>query len=124
MNPQDFVQGPAPNQWMHKDGTLFVGRPGQTLEQVIAEYTSALNAPEVPQVPQTVTPRQARLALNKFGLRQQVDNWVAAQSQDVRDTWDYATQVVRTDTFITQAATALGLSDAQLDALFTTAAAL
>jgi predicted protein tyrosine phosphatase len=123
MNPQDFSQK-SPTEWEYKDGTLFVGRVGQTLDQVIAEYLASINEPETPAIPAVCTPRQARLALNSFGLRDAVESWVAAQPQDVKDTWEFATQVRRTDPLVVNAAAALSLTSEQIDALFTTAASL
>lgn len=65
-----------------------------------------------------ITPRQARLALTHFGLRSQVEAYVAAASQDVKDTWEFATMINRDDPLIQTAQALLSLTDAQIDALF------
>ena len=71
-----------------------------------------------------VSPLQARRALAQAGLRQAVEDWVAAQPQDVRDAWDYATQIRRDDPLIVAAGAALSLTQAQVDELFVLAETL
>lgn len=70
------------------------------------------------------TPRQARLALTQAGLLAAIEAWVAAAPDAVRIEWEYATEIRRDWPPITAAATALGLSDAQLDGLFELAMSL
>ena len=70
------------------------------------------------------TPRQARLALTQAGLLAAIEAWVAAAPDAVRIEWEYATEIRRNWPPITAAATALGLSDAQLDGLFELAMSL
>lgn len=72
-------------------------------------------------VPQTVTPRQARLALNAAGLLDAVNAAVNAAGGETLITWEYATEVLRTDPLITTLGVALNLSSTQIDGLFTTA---
>lgn len=78
-------------------------------------------APVPPKVTQ-VSPRQFRLALNQAGLRQTVETAVASADQDTKDTWEFATQVDRGDPALNAMAASLGITDAQLDDLFTLAA--
>lgn len=79
-------------------------------------------------VPQVVTMRQARLALLGAGLLAQVDAAIDAlpepQKSAARIEWDYSSEVHRSRAFVQQLGHALGLSDEQLDGLFTQAAAL
>ncbi|MDR1276368.1 MAG: hypothetical protein LBL72_08340 [Candidatus Accumulibacter sp.] len=78
--------------------------------------------------PTSVTMRQARLALKSAGLYEQVSTMVAAIEGDVGDSarieWEFATEVRRDNPLYVKLAGELGLSDAQLDALFSAAAAL
>lgn len=76
-----------------------------------------------------VTMRQARLALLGAGHLAGVDAAIAAitddmQRQAAQIEWEYAQTVDRNAPFTQTLALALGLSDADLDALFTAAAAL
>ena len=75
-------------------------------------------------VPESVTPRQIRLALNASGFRQTVEQAVAAGSQDLRDWWEYALDIERNHQLIESMATQLGIAEQQLDDLFRLAATL
>jgi hypothetical protein len=70
----------------------------------------------------SVTPLQMRRALNASNLRDAVEAAVAAAPQDVRDAWEFATEIRRNDALLISLATALGKSDADLDILFQLAA--
>ena len=72
--------------------------------------------------PSPVTPLQIRRALNASGMRGMVEAALAAAPQDARDAWDYATEVKRDDATLNAMATALGMTSAQIDGLFTLAA--
>lgn len=96
-------------------------------------WLAAGNSPEpadpvTPAVPTVVTMRQARLALLHAGLLGTVNSAVAtmtgAEGDAARVTWEFSTEVRRTDPLVAQLATQLGLDDAALDDLFTKAAAL
>lgn len=69
-------------------------------------------------VPEFVTANAARKALNAAGLRQAVEDAVAGASQDVKDDWEYAPTIRRHSPTVMALSVALGLSEAQLDALF------
>ena len=71
-----------------------------------------------------VTAVQIRLQLNKQGLRTQVETAVASGSQDLKDKWQYGNVFSSTDSDIQAMATSLGLTQEQLDTLFTEAATL
>lgn len=81
-------------------------------------------AAPVPQVPQTVTPRQARLALLVAGRLEDVEAAVAAGDEPTQIAWEYALEIRRDDPLVAALAAALGFDDAAMDALFTTAAGL
>lgn len=75
-------------------------------------------------VPQSVTMRQARLALYSSGLLDAVSGAVAAGPKSVQIEWEFAATVDRGWPTLAQLQTSLSLSDAQVDALFIQAAAL
>ncbi|WP_288253753.1 hypothetical protein [uncultured Hydrogenophaga sp.] len=93
------------------------------IEAEIAEHFAPASL-----VPQVVTMRQARLALLDAGLLAQVDAAIEAlpgpQKQAARIEWEYSQEVRRDRPFVQTLGAAMGLSDEQLDALFTTAAGL
>ncbi|MGY3589357.1 XkdW family protein [Bradyrhizobium sp. USDA 4350] len=106
--------GPQIAAWYRADVT----QPTQA--EIEAVDTDALPSP----VPQTVTPRQARLALLAAGLLDQVEAAVKTAGGATQITWDYATEVNRSDPMIAQIGASLNLTAAQIDALFVQAATL
>lgn len=84
--------------------------------------------PAPPYVPQSVTMRQARLALLGAGLLTQVNDAVASmagvEGESARIEWEYATRVERNSPLVDGLAAALNLDGASLDNLFTSAAGL
>jgi hypothetical protein len=73
---------------------------------------------------QSVTMRQARLALLQSGLLDQVTSAIAQGTQADQITWEYATEVCRTDSLVNNLALVLGLTNQQLDELFVLGASL
>ena len=74
-------------------------------------------------VPESVTPRQARLALLGAGLLANVEAGLAAipdpaQRQAAQIEWEYATTVVRDSSWVQSLGSVLGLTAADIDALF------
>jgi hypothetical protein len=90
-----------------------------TLTAVIAAHDSNKTA-----VPQTVSSMQAKVALSRAGLLTSVQTWVNSQSAETQLVWNTATTFSRNSGIILAGASALGLSSAQLDALFITAATI
>ena len=80
------------------------------------------------RAPKVVTMRQARLALLQAGKLTAVNQALAAltgvQGEAARIEWEFAATVDRGSELVTMLAAALSLSDDDLEALFTTAAAL
>lgn len=72
-------------------------------------------------VPESVTMRQARLALNAAGLLDQVTQAVAASGAEAQIEWEYATEVKRDWPLVVQLGELLSLD---LDALFIEASKL
>ena len=77
-----------------------------------------------PYVPQVVSPFQARAALAQAGLLAQAEAAVAATDEVTKLAWQYAQEFRRNSPTLLTLATALGLTEAQLDELFTTAAGI
>jgi hypothetical protein len=111
-----------------------IGRPGdkgtwrvdfapevtQSEREAAAAVIAAIDA-DAPEVPLSVTPYQARLALNAAGLRDAAEAAVAAAPRDIRDAWEYAISIERHSPFVAEIGAALGLSDAEIDQLFVAA---
>lgn len=83
--------------------------------------------PPVP-VPVEITMRQARLALLGAGKLAAVDTAINAMTEPAKSAakieWEYSNTVQRHNGFVAALGPALGLTDAQIDALFVAAAAL
>lgn len=93
------------------------------------EVAAHLNPSFVPAIPQSVTMRQARLALLGAGLLDDVNAAIAAipdatQRRAAEIEWEYAATVDRASPFTQLLADGLGLTSEQLDGLFTQAAGL
>lgn len=73
--------------------------------------------------PLSITPLQARRALRAVGLLPAVSAFVASQPEEVQEAWEYCVEVRRDDPIITAAASALGMTSAQIDDLFRAGAA-
>lgn len=106
--------------------------PGKTLvtsdtAQIGDTYANGTFTPPTPPpvpIPQSVTPLQARKAINAAGLRSSIEAAVAASGQDAQDAWEYATVIERNNSIIASMAAGLGLTSTQIDDLFRTAATL
>ena len=81
-----------------------------------------------PPVPSSVTMRQARLALLGAGQLAAVESAIDALSEPARTAarieWDYSNDVQRHNGLVSALGPALGLTEAQIDALFRVAAGL
>jgi len=84
--------------------------------------------PAPPVSPQSVTMRQARLALLNHGMLSNVAPAIAALSEPARTKaqieWEYSNALERNNAFVATLGVALGLSDSAIDALFIEAATL
>jgi hypothetical protein len=67
------------------------------------------------------TARQIRLAMNALGLRDGIEEYVASQSRDVRDSWQYTSEFKINHPFIIGAKEQLNKTDDELLALFSLA---
>ena len=81
-----------------------------------------------PVVPSSVTMRQARLTLLGAGLLDDIDVAInslpSPQKEAARIEWEYSQEVQRHNGFVSVLVPILGLTEAQTDALFITAAGL
>ena len=84
--------------------------------------------PPVAPVPEVVTMRQARLALLGAGLLAQVEAAIASMPEPYKTAasieWEYSNALQRSNPLVAQLGAALGLDDAEIDALFVEAAKL
>jgi hypothetical protein len=94
----------------------------------VTELDDGPAEPAPPLVPQEVTMRQARLALLGAGLLAQIDPAIetlsSPQKEVARIEWDYSSAVKRDQPLVAVLGAELGLTSAQLDQLFITAAGL
>jgi len=90
----------------------------------ITEHPDAPPGVDVVYIPQVVSMRQARLALAKSGLLGTVNTAIKNGTEEDQITWEYATEVQRTDSLVTNLGAALGLTPEQLDGLFQLASTL
>jgi len=103
---------------------------GEYVTQQLGGVTvTALHVPvALPAPVATVTRRQALRALNDAGLLNSVENAINAMTGPAgvaaRIDWDNATEFRRDFPLLAQLASALGLTSAQVDALFAAAAAI
>lgn len=93
----------------------------------LGDYTEQPPAP-APIVPAAVTMRQARLALLQAGKLNAVNTAIAgmsgAQGEAAKIEWEFSNEVQRAQPLVAALAPVLGMTSAQLDQLFITAAGL
>jgi len=85
----------------------------------IAEYVAP-----TPAIPQVVSMRQARLALLEAGLLTQVSAAIQSAGEVAVIEWEYARELRRAHPLTQQLSDALGITEQQLDDLFTLASTL
>lgn len=73
---------------------------------------------EVVPVPQSITPRQIRLALTAMGLRATVEDYITASSGDLKDWYEYSLSFDRTCPSVDQVGAELGVPSSVIDALW------
>ena len=94
-------------------------------QKVAAAAVVAAYDPAAIPVPVQVTNYQGRQALINAGLFNVVDGIVAASTDlNLKNAWDYAPNLLRDSPFIASLKSAASLTDAQIDELFTAAAAI
>jgi hypothetical protein len=91
-------------------------------DQASLQAVIAAHDPDKPEVPRAVTQLQCRTILRRQDMMTSVETWLATQDAATNEQWDYASVIERDSPVIAAAATALGLTSAQVDALFIAAA--
>jgi hypothetical protein len=66
----------------------------------------------------SVSPLQIRRALRAVGLLDEINAFVESSSVEVREAWEYAIQIDRTNEMLLDASSAMGMSDLEVDDLF------
>lgn len=94
------------------------GEPGEGVEDGSYVVRTVDPATLPVPVPAHITPLQARKALREAGYKAAVDQYVAGLSEAEQEEWEYATAIYRDNPIIAAGATALGLTDDQVDDLF------
>lgn len=88
---------------------------------------TGLPAPANP-IPQSVTMRQARLALSRSGLLANVNSAIAGMTgtagDEARIVWEFSSEVQRNQSLVLALGPILGMTPTQLDGLFILAATL
>jgi len=122
------IAGTATDAYEGPDG--FITAPvdfdvSRMCEYVIADGVASIPPPSIPQ---SVTMRQARLALHAAGLLTLVDAAIASMPEPDKTaaqiTWEFAQTVDRQFGMVPQLAAALGMTETQIDDLFIAAAKL
>ena len=105
-----------------------VGQPWLRGWLVVALTAAEMTAIAKAKVPASVTMRQGRLALLAAGKLAQVDAAIASLPEPQKSAalieWNFSNELQRGNAFVATLGAALGLSDAQVDQLFITAAQL
>ena len=108
------------------DVALIEAPPGVVIGATYSPLAGFTNPPKdhmaLPIAP--ISPRQIRQALSRVGLRQAVESAITAADQDVKDWWEFATQFERQHPMVAEMGSALGQTEAQLDALWELAGSL
>lgn len=118
-----LVEGPKPSTDIVQTGSI------QQINGVWTQtYTGRDFTPEEKRLNMVVTMRQARLALNQQGLLANVEAAIALipepDKSQISIEWEYASTVERTSPWISTMASALGLTEEQMDNLFVIAETL
>lgn len=115
----------AENQFEQSADAELVAYKQRKAEPVLSSGTPwAPDAQQGPIIPRSVTMRQARLALKAAGLLAAVQAAVAAAGETAQIEWEYSNEVQRNSGLVPALAASLGLTGAQIDALFLAAAAI
>tara|TARA_R110000782_G_scaffold114830_1_gene204970 strand:- start:454 stop:930 length:477 start_codon:yes stop_codon:yes gene_type:complete len=88
------------------------------------DIAARLEANRLASIPRSVTMRQARLALLSAGLLPAVEDAIAGAGPAAKIEWEYAQEVERAAGLVPTMGAALGMTEAQLDALFIKASEL
>lgn len=98
----------------------------QALSENWQEITGSWPPAYIAQIPQVVSKFQSRAALAQAGLLEQVQTYMDAQPADslARIAWEHGQEFRRQSPNVLQIGAALGMTEADLDALFVAAATI
>jgi hypothetical protein len=117
---------PATQKREHGPALLIDGM--WTQNYIVSDLTADEIEAMRPPIPQSVSMRQARLALLSYGLLDDVEAVIITMNEPQRTQtqieWEYAQTVERDNALVAALGPALGLDDAAIDSLFTLAATL
>lgn len=115
-----YAQEIAPAQ----DEKGFWRQQWQVLPLTPAQIAEKAEQLRISKIPVSVSPRQIRQALTAASLRTPVETAVAAGDQDTKDWWEFATVFERQHSMVLAMAASLGVTERQLDDLWTLAGSL
>ena len=99
---------------MFRDDVAMMGGDSNAFEMLIAKVESNIK-PATPELLPifSCTPWQIRKKLNKEGLREAVEAYVASEqaTQDEKDAWEFATEFREDNPLLVNAALLLGITD-------------
>lgn len=95
-----------------------------TIKRVDGVVTQVAMTERLPPPVLKASARQLRLAMNALGLRDEIEEYVASQSRDVQDSWQWTTEFDMNHPFVIGCAEQLNKSEAELVGLFTLAQTL
>jgi hypothetical protein len=107
---------------------VFDGDPRPDWTEITkAEFDANNPTPPAPKI-NSVTMRQARQALLRAGKLTQVESAIAAMTgiagDEARIEWEYSNEVLRTQPLVQNLAAGLGMTEQEMDNLFTLASTL
>jgi hypothetical protein len=107
-----------------QDGCTYTGTRWETAWTVRDKTPEEIEADYQATIPQSVTMRQARLALLAANLLDTVDAAITQAGGAAKIEWEYAATVERGSTLVAGMTAALGMTEVQIDGLFVAAGAL
>lgn len=87
-------------------------------EADILQQAPALTVEQSRALLRPLSPAQVRLVLDQFGLLTQVESAVALGNKKLKVEWEFRTEFARNNAVLISMASALGITDAQLDQMF------
>jgi hypothetical protein len=122
--PTQEVEIDGKKEVVTEDGwKLIASRPEPFDDYVFDGENWVLKTVESAIVPQSITPRQARLKLLEVGLLDELEA-VITTNRSWQIEWEYATEVKRDSLLIDAIATQAGLTSEQIDQMFIEASTL
>lgn len=116
-------------EWIYPDGAYLQEDVLETIEGVDEtfvklkpEYTIEIN--DYKDVPKSVTRRQAKRALHSVGLLESIEIYMATAPMEIQIDWYESQEIQRDWNSLSTVATALNLTDTQIDDLFILAKSL